>query len=338
VNTFRFIAQNPAEALAQIHAQLGPEAVVLNVQPLTTAGMARFWQRGRKIEVTAGLPENAGSGGSMPIDSTQHFASFQGADLPADFQRTSGNRWRSVAWLETMGLLPANGERLQTHLRTLQGDPPPDSLDSEWALVSNALSRFWINPPPLDNGGPPRPHVFIGPPGSGKTTALCKWLTLSVLTEERAAQVWRLDGKTANTAEWLSVHCEMLGVPLERFWSNPNPNGDLLLVDLPGVEISDSPGLATLRSQLAALPSPRVHLVLNAAYETPALFAQWHVFRTLEPEDLIFTHLDEETQRVKLWNFVFGTNCSLRFLGAGQKIPGEFRSASPEFLLPAKTR
>jgi flagellar biosynthesis protein FlhF len=338
VNTFRFIAQNPAEALAQIHASLGPEAVVLNVQPLAVAGMARLWQRGRKIEVTAGLPENGGSRGPMPPCPAQSFAPFQNAAMPADFQRTSGNRWRSVAWLETMGLLPANGERLQTQLRRLQGDSPPDSLDTEWALVSNALSHFWLNPPTLEDGNPPRPHVFIGPPGSGKTTALCKWLTLSVLMEGRAARVWRLDGKTANTAEWLTVHCEMLGAPLERFWSNPNPNGDLLLVDLPGVEISDSPGLATLRSQLAALPSPRIHLVLNAAYETAALFAQWQVFRTLEPEDLIFTHLDEETQRVKLWNFVFGTNCSLRFLGAGQKIPGEFRTASPEFLLPAKTR
>jgi flagellar biosynthesis GTPase FlhF len=79
-----------------------------------------------------------------------------------------------------------------------------------------------------------------------------------------------------------------------------------------------------------------VHLVLNAAYEMPALLAQWRAFEPCGPEDLIFTHLDEETRRVKLWNFVFGTNCSLRFLGAGQKIPGEFRNASPEILLPAK--
>jgi len=91
-----------------------------------------------------------------------------------------------------------------------------------------------------------------------------------------------------------------------------------------------------LRNQLAALSSPRVHLVLNAAYEMSALLAQWRAFEACQPEDLIFTHLDEEPRRVKLWNFVFGTNCSLRFLGAGQKIPGEFRNASPEFLFPVK--
>jgi flagellar biosynthesis protein FlhF len=194
-----------------------------------------------------------------------------------------------------------------------------------------------------------RPHVFIGPPGSGKTTALCKWLTLTALLEERAARVWRLDGATANTADFLAIHCEMLGVPLERFWtsevssqqsvvSSPQPTDhDLQFVDLPGVEIADAVALTALCDQLAALPSPRVHLVLNAAYETSALLAQWRAFEHCQPEDLIFTHLDEEARRVKLWNFVFGTNCSLRFLCAGQKIPGEFRSASPEFLFPVKS-
>jgi flagellar biosynthesis GTPase FlhF len=129
----------------------------------------------------------------------------------------------------------------------------------------------------------------------------------------------------------------MLGVPLERFWSKPETSGELWFVDLPGVEISDAHALNALRDQIASLPSPRVHLVLNAAYEMPTLLIQWRAFERCEPEDLIFTHLEEEPRRVKLWNFVFGTNCSLRFLGAGQKIPGEFINASPENLFPLKS-
>ena len=345
------VADNTSEALVEVHKRLGPEAVIVSVRQLPTPGLARLWSKKGRVEVTAGVPDKSSAPNAENILPPQSFSENR-AGIASE-----ANRWQSVGWLETMGLLPVHAERLQTHLRAMQDDSP-DSPDEEWKIVRAALSRFWLNPPSLDEG-PARPHVFIGPPGSGKTTALCKWLTLAALLEERAARVWRLDGATANTADFLAIHCEMLGVPLERFWrpevrsqksevgnqkmetGNPisdlrDPASELWFVDLPGVDIADEGALTALRNQLATFPSPRVHLVLNAAYETPALLAQWRAFEACQPEDLIFTHLDEEARRVKLWNFVFGTNCSLRFLGAGQKIPGEFRSASPEFLFPLK--
>lgn len=331
-----FVAENAAAALAEVRERLGPDAVIVSVRRLPAAGLTRFWKKCR-FEVTAGVPDKT----SAPGQNLEPQIGNAGFEIQESNFEISSEHWRSVAWLETMGLLPAYAERLQTHLRAVNGDPP-ESLQQEWKIVNNALSRFWLTPPPIDDGQV-RPHVFIGPPGSGKSTALCKWLTLTTLFESRDARVWRLDGSAANTAEFLAIHCEMLGVRLERFWKEPiapasqSANAPLWFVDLPGVEISDAVALANLRSQLATLPSPRVHLVLNAAYETLALMAQWRAFELCAPEDLIFTHLDEETRRVKLWNFVFGTNCSLRFLGAGQKIPGEFRSAAPELLLPLKT-
>jgi flagellar biosynthesis GTPase FlhF len=64
------------------------------------------------------------------------------------------------------------------------------------------------------------------------------------------------------------------------------------------------------------------------------LFEQFYAFAALKPDDVIFTHLDEERRRVKLWNFVLGTNCSISFLGAGQKIPGDFHRAESALLFP----
>src|SRR6185312_3773270 len=130
---------------------------------------------------------------------------------------------------------------------------------------------------------------------------LCKWLTAAVLAEEHTARVWRLDGVTANASEFLSVHCEMLGVPIARFWQEDTKAADqyvseltgatpvpavvdLHFVDLPGVEANDSRALSALREQIATLPSPRVHLVLNAAYETTVLFEQFRGFAPLKPD------------------------------------------------------
>ena len=91
-----------------------------------------------------------------------------------------------------MGLLPNHAARLQELLTAIH-PTAPSSLEEEWTQVSAALETFWKVAPPLHEGSASRPHVFVGPPGCGKTTALCKWLTLAVLTEERSARVWRVD-------------------------------------------------------------------------------------------------------------------------------------------------
>jgi len=335
-----FIAKNRDEALAFIHAELGPDAVVLNWRKVPTPGLSRLWRRRGRIEVLAGVVET-----TEAKDATR--CPPQISPLPIQTPPTSlkrqpatkgPERWRSVAWLETQGLLPVHAIRLQQQLNSVQGPQPPASLEDEWSRVCAALASFWRPPPPLENDLSSSPQVFIGPPGSGKSTALAKWLTLATLTEARRTKVWRLDGATANTAEFLTLHCEALGVPSERFWTTPAAGADLYFVDLPGVDATDPRALEALRTQLANLLSPRVHLVLNAAYETAALLAQWRAFAPLAPAELLFTHLDEEPQRVKLWNFVFGTNCTLRFLTGGQKLPGDFRPASPLELFPAATR
>ena len=61
-----FVAASAEEAVAQIRARLGPEAVVLNVRPLPAHGLARLWQK-PMIEVLAYRPETAAAGQPLPF-------------------------------------------------------------------------------------------------------------------------------------------------------------------------------------------------------------------------------------------------------------------------------
>ena len=239
-----FIAENANAAVRLVQENMGPEAVIVSVRKVPASGFGRFLNRSTQVEVTACIPdkEKEKPRHSVPegVDAYVPFGENNGepaAELPPPPR--AAHRWRSIAWLESLGLLPEFADRLELKLRTSYGNPPAMPI-TEWNTVRDTLATFW-RPPRHEEDGTGRPHVFIGPPGSGKTTALCKWLTAAVLRGDHQARVWRLDGESANTSEFLSLHCEMVGVPVERFWDVAEPAEELLFVDLPGVECHSRP-------------------------------------------------------------------------------------------------
>ncbi len=374
-----YLAESVADAVSQIRETLGPEAVVLNVRRLPAEGLARLWQNPR-IEVLAHVPEKvaapvavaapvldelqvsalaelraemaemrenfAASASSASLLSSSSSSNFlekprtRTKDEDEDEPTKTACDWRIGSLLEQTGLLPALAESIVAELCEKHGDAAPVSITDEIDLAEQVLAARWKDSPTKVTGT----HVFIGAPGAGKTTALCKWLAQVALVEGRSTAVWRLDGVVANTAESLSVFGEILGVTVERFApvNGELPEAEVLFVDLPGVNHSDANAVAQLAQRIAALPNAQVHLVVNGAYETSLLLAQVRAFSKLPITDMIVTHLDEESRWGKVWNLALGTNCPVRHLSSGQNIPGDFIAATAEQLFsrqfPRKTR
>lgn len=351
-----FVAESAADAVAQIRAKLGPDAVVVNVRQLPADGLAKLWKSPR-IEVLAYKPEAASGTGADPLTELKRELQAIRQQLGSSPTVTGGSAgdaawngsgpagragsrldglpsWRVGEVLQSSGLAPVHAQRIVDTLQSSHGDTPPGSLAEELVMARAALSGLWREAPELPRNGTGR-HVLVGPPGAGKTTCLCKWLAQARLIEGRSAQVWRLDTATANTAEALSVYCDILGAPAERTWPGavPEVRADLELIDLPGVDWRSSGVVHDLRRALEDFHPCRVHLVLNAAYEVPLLLAQARAFSMLPVEDLILTHLDEEARWGKVWNVVLGTNYPVRFLSAAQNVPGEFFPATAERIL-----
>ena len=363
MNLTRFLARDAADAVGQIRSRLGADAVVVSVTRAPASGLSRLWRK-PQLEVVACLPQRAATTAAQVTPVADHAPEVNDeVPLPSGFrlnqldsdesdvvrpdttsQRAEFNAsgaegsWRSGAVLQQMGLQPLHVEKVIERAQLQHGSTPPASLAQELALVCAALTSFW-RPAAIANEGSPAIHVFVGPPGSGKTTALSKWLAKSVLADGVTARAWRLDGRTANFASLLDVYGEILGVPVAREWNVQQrlEGFDAGFVDLPGVNARDLAAIRQLCFRVETIPGARVHLVLNAAYDVSVMLAQARAFAALPVNDVIFTHVDEEKRLMKLWNVVLGTNFTVRFLSGGQNIPGEFQVAVPDLLIPRQT-
>ena len=346
-----FVAASAEEAVAQIRARLGPEAVVLHVRPLPANGLARLWQK-PMIEVLAHRPQTAPAEAAPVSQALEEFrqrldqieqhvktppAKTQpdAAALPeftAPVAELDTNGWRLGEVLQRTGLQPLHAQRVLDQARREHGDKPPPTLAGEIELARGILAAAWR---PAQASPAHSLHAVIGPAGSGKTTCLCKWLTQAALVEGRLARVWRLDGATANMAESLTVYCEILHVPSERSWGGAGGEiaEDIGFIDLPGVDWRQPGAMQELAERLKQFGAPRLHLALNGAYDIAVTLAQARAFAQLPVEDLIITHLDEETRWGKLWNLALGAELPLRYLSTGQNIPGDICTASAEIIL-----
>src|SRR5580698_10324695 len=153
-----FTAASAEEALTQIRAKLGPEAVVLNVRRVPSNGLARLWQK-PMIEVLAYKPQApAPETETAPI--SEALAEFrqqlqeikqQVENRPAPIEAlipppapeippftcetaasngdglNSGN-WRVGAVLQRGGLLPLHTQQVLDRLHAQYGENPPASL------------------------------------------------------------------------------------------------------------------------------------------------------------------------------------------------------------------
>ena len=350
-----FVARTAAEAFARIQQEMGPEAVVLNVRQLPVSGFARLWRKPH-IEVLACPPGQFQSPASKPTSdapaahanplstvvtsSGNHPHPLTTSPFPESgiandknwpVQGLRKSKWRISQLLSSAGLTPVTAQKLLDDIETHHGVEPPRTLPEEIVVLKESLRQLWTVSGPIARR---RPQILVGAAGAGKTTVLCKWLTKLALTEGNSVRVFRIDGVTANTAEVLDIHSEILGVPVERSVSglSNSTSEEWRLVDVPGVDWRDRPAIGELRRALDKFTGADVHLVLNGAYEVSVLLSQARAFSSLPITGLMVTHLDEENRWAKLWNLVLETPLPLRFLSAGPNIPGNLFEATPDLL------
>ena len=307
--TYRFEVGSTAEAVSVIQTQLGPEARVLSVQTSPRRGLGRLFGSPR-FTVVAELP--------APVQPEPAPVVAERAESPL-----GDNRLGLVAGTRLPLVLRRAGfpERLIGRLESSPGWSRALSRPLHVALVDLSRDLRAAARPlrPL-----PERVAFLGAPGVGRTTALCKWLSREVFMRGRMGRVWRVEFGRPNPAPTLDVFCEALGVPVEHYAPGMEESpAEFHLADLPCLPAAGTREARELTQFLDKEKFAGRVLVLNAAYDAEALRAAYARGRDFGATHLVCTHLDETPRWGRLWEFLIEGELSPLFLSTGPGLTGE---------------
>jgi len=328
-----------AEALKQVKAALGPEAVILETaeaagQVTVTAAvdmeMAEGRDAARAPAVAAAAPDRELLGEVRQLlcivhellddHCRQRLPEFR-ADLGPDLLRLH----RALLAQGVDGVIAAAMLR-ETAERLAQGGP----LDA-------ALARTLGRPPAAAPSR--RVRLFVGPPGDGKTTAIAK-LAAQERQAGRRVMLVGADTYRIGAAAELQTYGRALGIPvvaaadagaLARALGDAG-DADLVLVDTAGA----GPGQGAELAELAALaeaagPEAGRTLVASAATGSWGAWRTWQAFSSLQPDACVLTKLDVAPGGPML-GLLWRRGVPVSHVAAGRRIPDDLEPATPDRL------
>ncbi|HEX3730539.1 MAG TPA: flagellar GTP-binding protein [Opitutaceae bacterium] len=318
---YKFTVRSADEAATLIRERLGPQARVLSVRTVESGGLARLWAAPR-LEVVAQIDPSL----PVPPEAAALPAAFvPPPPLPIEQPAPELPRLAPRAPRSLAALLRRTGLS-ELALGRLQSSPGWDSLQAlplHRALAeAGARLRLEADRPA---GRPLTRAAFLGAPGVGRTTALCKWLGMEVFRRGRLGHVVSVEFDRPNPPGPLPVFCEALGVPVARFPASTRPAvpGGFVYFDLPGLSTRDPGENKALADFLAREQIDQRVLVLNAAYDHAALRTAYAAGRALGATHLVFTHLDEVPQWGRLWDYLIDGALEPVFFATGPSLTGD---------------
>ncbi|HEU5081196.1 MAG TPA: hypothetical protein VFT72_18430 [Opitutaceae bacterium] len=350
--TYKFVVRTADEAVQTIRERLGPNAKVLSVRQLGGQGLGGLFGK-PKLEVIAQVEEAPAvatpaplgalgvsaetaapanfsdqleaAGGGLPPSSEQVLSREETAALGGAAAGRRDVTTRLPELLRKSGFSEMMLSRLQN--TTAFSNAAKIPLHRAIVEVGQELRRqLGARRKKLL----PARSAFLGTPGVGRTTALCKWLAKEVFTHQRAGRVLKAEFDRPNPAEGLAVFCEALGLSLEYYSpdsegaaSTVGGAGEFLYADLPGLSLRSPAENADIAKFLEREKFAGRVLVLNAAYDLSMLRRGYSAGVDLGSTHVVFTHLDEVEHWGKLWDFLLDGELTPLFLATGPSLTGD---------------
>ncbi len=304
----RFTAPTMADALRFLKTEMGPEAQIVSTRKVTGLNGKPT------LEITAALDDDPLPAASarpalprampQPLETTnKEHDPLEGLALHGVAETLAGTLKQAVEALEKAGFTEADG--LEMVLGKQIGFIPP----------GEAIAAGYT-------------HILVGPVGSGKTTTLAKLAAGHVMQGERVGLI-SLDDKKIGGWEQFRIFADILQTT-PHMVKNGHPLSTALracegthatFIDTPGFSPAETDRMAELAERLKSMAKCKVHLVLPAHLHSLQMVGIARAFAPLNPESLIFTHLDLTAYWGGMVNTAHQTGLPLSFVTDGPAVP-----------------
>lgn len=182
-------------------------------------------------------------------------------------------------------------------------------------------------------------HVFMGPPGQGKTSSLVKLASHLVVCEKKSIAIVTTDASRVGAAEQLKIYAQILNVPFAiirkpsdwQVLEKKLAKIDAILVDFPGLNLKSISETDFIRSILPPKTGGRsVHYVQSVLAKDETAYEVAGRYKMIGFDDVVFTNLDETTHHGLIFNFQEKFETPLHSFGIGKGIPEDFEPATKE--------
>ena len=177
----------------------------------------------------------------------------------------------------------------------------------------------------------PRVVALVGPTGAGKTTTIAKLAAIEKFVNNARVGLITLDTFRIGAIEQLRTFASIADIPMEVVYRPAEMNAaikklankDVILVDTVGRSQRAAKDLSELKKFVEVARPDEVHLVLSASTGIRTLVEVVDRFKSLKPNHIIFSKIDEAVTFGPLFNIAQKANVNVSYLTTGQGVPDD---------------
>ncbi len=217
----------------------------------------------------------------------------------------------------------------------LSGEDLLNEKAVEDALLKNITTNIYTRTSFNKTIGKPKVVALVGPTGVGKTTTIAKLAANYKILDGQNVALISVDTYRIGAIEQLKTFAAIADIPIEIIYRASEiskvlrkfKDKDIVFIDTVGRNQKNTKEINELAKLVSAANPDEIHLVVSAVTDRMAVNQIIANYKTLNPNLLILSKLDEVAGMGSILNITQSNSLPISYLTTGQSVPDDIMKA-----------